>query len=177
MSAVRRKASAAGKPRPRPLSRSQPKRTARGSAGFVFAASRTCPAPALLPFVQSAAALGAVIHTDGWSGYSGLTAARYKHEVTVVSASPDPAHVAMPRVHNIAALLKRWLLGTHQGGVQHVHLEYYLDEFTFRFNRRRSKARGLLFHRLAQQAVAVGPATYATIVGNIEDTRPLAALE
>jgi transposase-like protein len=131
----------------------------------------------LLPFVQSAAALGAVIHTDGWSGYSGLTAARYKHEVTVVSASPDPAHVAMPRVHNIAALLKRWLLGTHQGGVQHVHLDYYLDEFTFRFNRRRSKARGLLFHRLAQQAVAVGPATYATIVGNIEDTRPLAELE
>src|SRR5689334_23894935 len=57
-----------------------------------------------------------------------------KHEVTVVSASPDPAHVTMPRVHNIAALLKRWLLGTHQGGVQHVHLDYYLDEFAFRFN-------------------------------------------
>src|SRR5450759_3931790 len=60
----------------------------------------------LLPFVQSAAVKGAVIHTDGWSGYSGLTAAGYKHEVTVVSASPDPAHVVMPRVHNIAALLK-----------------------------------------------------------------------
>jgi len=131
----------------------------------------------LLPFVQSAAAPGAVIHTDGWSGYCGLTAAGYKHEVTVVSASSDPAHVAMPRVHNIAALLKRWLLGTHQGGVQPVHLDYYLDEFAFRFNRRRSKARGLLFHRLAQQAVAVGPATYATIVGNVEDTSPLASLE
>jgi transposase-like protein len=65
----------------------------------------------LLPFVQSAAAPGAVIHTDGWSGYCGLTAAGYKHEVTAVSASADPAHVAMPRVHNIAALLKRWLLG------------------------------------------------------------------
>jgi hypothetical protein len=81
----------------------------------------------------------------------------------VVSASPDPAHVTMPRVHNIAALLKRWLLGTHQGGVQHVHLDYYLDEFAFRFNRRRSKARGLLFHRLACQAVAIGPATYDAI--------------
>src|SRR5271166_6291683 len=94
---------------------------------------------------------GALIHTDGWSGYSELTAAGYKHEVTVVSASPDPAHVTTPRVHTIAALLKRWLLGTHQGGVQHVHLDYYLDEFAFRFNRRRSKARGLLFHRLAHQ--------------------------
>src|SRR5271166_2095210 len=59
----------------------------------------------LLPFVQSAAVPGALIHTDGWGGYSGLTAAGYKHEVTVVSASPDPAHVVMPRVHNIAALL------------------------------------------------------------------------
>src|SRR5271166_537753 len=78
----------------------------------------------LLPFVQSAAVPGALIHTDGWGGYSGLTAAGYKHEVTVVSASPDPAHVVMPRVHNIAALLKRWLLGTHQGGVQHIHLDW-----------------------------------------------------
>jgi hypothetical protein len=71
----------------------------------------------------------------------------------------------MPRVHSVAALLKRWLLGTHQGGVQPQHLDYYLDEFTFRFNRRRSKARGLLFHRLAEQAVAVDPAPYSTIIG------------
>ena len=78
----------------------------------------------LLPFVQSAAVPGAVIHTDGWSGYAGLTAAGYKHEVSVVSASPDPAHVVMPRVHNIAALLKRWLLSTHQCGLQYVHLDY-----------------------------------------------------
>ena len=52
----------------------------------------------------------------------------------------------MPRVHKVASLLKRWLLGTHQGGIQHQHLDYYLDEFTFRFNRRRSSASGLLFH-------------------------------
>jgi transposase-like protein len=101
----------------------------------------------LLPFIQSAVAPGAVIHTDGWSGYSGLTAAGYKHESTVISSSPDPAHIVMPRVHNVAALLKRWLLGTHQGAVEHAHLDYYLDEFAFRFNRRRSNARGLLFHR------------------------------
>lgn len=119
----------------------------------------------LLSFVESAVKVGTVVHTDGWSGYSGLTAAGYKHEVTVLSTDPDPAHVVMPRVHRVTALLKRWLLGTHQGGVQHAHLDYYLDEFVFRFNRRHSKARGLLFHRLAQQAVAVGPATYNTIIG------------
>ena len=61
----------------------------------------------------------------------------------------------MPRVHKVASLLKRWLLSTHQGGIQRQHLDYYLDEFTFRFNRRRSNARGLLFHRLAEQAVAI----------------------
>jgi hypothetical protein len=72
----------------------------------------------------------------------------------------------MPRVHMVASLLKRWLTGTHQGGLQHRHLDYYLDEFTFRFNRRHSRARGLLFHRLAQQVVAVHPAPYHTIVAS-----------
>lgn len=85
--------------------------------------------------------------------------------VSVISDSPDPAHEVMPRVHLVASLLKRWLVGTHQGGIQHPHLDYYLDEFTFRFNRRRSQARGLLFHRLAQQAVAVSPAPYKSIIG------------
>jgi len=122
-------------------------------------------ADSLLPFVQGAAAPGATIHTDGWGGYAGLAAAGYKHKISVISAGSDPAHEVMPRVHKVAALLKRWLLGTHQGGIQHQHLDYYLDEFTFRFNRRRSKARGLLFHRLAEQAVAVGPAPYRTIIG------------
>ncbi len=70
----------------------------------------------------------------------------------------------MPRVHRVISLLKRWLIGTHQGAVSHKHLDYYLDEFTFRFNRRRSKNRGKLFFRLAQQAVAVDPVTYYRIV-------------
>ena len=105
-----------------------------------------------------------MVHTDGWRGYAGLAAAGYQHQVTVLSGGSDPAHEVMPRVHLVASLLKRWLIGTHQGGVQHQHLDYYLDEFTFRFNRRRSKARGLLFHRLAQQALAVGPAPYNAIV-------------
>jgi transposase-like protein len=119
----------------------------------------------LLPFVQGAVAPGAVVHTDGWSGYSGLAAAGYKHHVTVINSGSEPAHQVMPRVHMVASLLKRWLIGTHQGGIQHRHLDYYLDEFTFRFNRRRSQARGLLFHRLAQQAVAIEPMPYSLIIG------------
>ena len=63
----------------------------------------------------------------------------------------------MPRVHRAVSLLKRWLLGTHQGAVGQAHLDYYLDEFTFRFNRRKSASRGKLFYRLAQQAVQVEP--------------------
>jgi transposase-like protein len=124
-------------------------------------------AESLLPFVQGVVAPGSVVHTDGWRGYSGLAAAAgYKHQVTVISSGCDPAHVAMPRVHNVASLLKRWLLGTHQGGIQPQHLDYYLDEFTFRFNRRKSKARGLLFHRLAQQAVEVRPIPYHYLIGS-----------
>lgn len=124
-------------------------------------------ADSLLAFVQSAVEPGAVVHTDGWRGYSGLAKADYRHQVTIMSNGSDPAHEVMPRVHIVASLLKRWLLGTHQGGVQRQHLDYYLDEFTFRFNRRRSNARGLLFHRLAQQAVAVEPVPYNLITGRV----------
>lgn len=121
------------------------------------------PADSLLSFVRGAVAPGCIVQTDGWRGYSGLTAAGYRHQVTMINAGSDPAHEVMPRVHLVASLLKRWLMGTHQGKIQQAHLDYYLDEFTFRFNRRRSKARGLLFHRLAQQAVATGPAPYNKI--------------
>jgi len=118
----------------------------------------------LLAFIRETVEPGATIHTDGWKSYAGLAAAGYTHRVTVISGGAEQAHEVMPRVHNVASLLKRWVLGTLQGGVQQQHLDYYLDEFTFRFNRRRSSARGLLFHRLAQQAVAVGPATYSAII-------------
>jgi transposase-like protein len=120
----------------------------------------------LLSFVKEAVTPGSVVHTDGWRAYSGLVKAGYQHQVTAISRGRELAHEVMPRVHMVASLLKRWLNGTHQGGVQNHHIDYYLDEFTFRFNRRNSKARGLLFHRLAQQAVAVGPAPYRTIIGS-----------
>ena len=70
----------------------------------------------------------------------------------------------LPRVHLVASLLKRWLLGTHQGAVSFAHLDYYLDEFTFRFNRRTSRSRGKLFHRLLEQAVAVEPVPYKKLI-------------
>ncbi len=97
----------------------------------------------------------------GWDGYSGLRKKGYRHKVTPVKGRK--ASKALPLVHKAASLLKRWLMGTHQGAVSREHLDYYLDEFTFRFNRRTSRYRGKLFHRLLQNAVAVGPAPFQTL--------------
>jgi hypothetical protein len=81
----------------------------------------------------------------------------YQHDITFLKGNKKTPSQLMPRVHQVIALLKRWLMGTHQGAVSHKHLNYCLDECTFRFNRRRSKNRGKLFFRLVQQAVAVEP--------------------
>src|SRR6266536_4635282 len=121
-------------------------------------------AESLEPFLLDSIQLGSLVHTDGWSGYSGTNARGFVHEVTILKNSKQTASELLPRVHRIISLLKRWLMGTHQGAVSHKHLDYYLDEFTFRFNRRRSKSRGKLFFRLAQQAVAVDPVPYDLIV-------------
>ena len=138
----------------------------RGSGRVRLRRIRDVSADSLLAFVRDTVEPGSAIQTDGWRGYAGLNAAGYQHTVTVISAAADPAHVVMPRVHKVASLLKRWLMGTLQGGIQHQHLDYYLDEFAFRFNRRRSRARGMLFYRLAQQAVAISPAPYRDIVNS-----------
>jgi transposase-like protein len=103
------------------------------------------------------------VRTDGWMGYNGVGEHRFSHVVTNISGSGDPAHVSMPEVHRVASLLKRWLLGTHQGAVSHDHLDYYLDEYTFRFNRRHSRHRGMLFYRLLEQAVATNPHPLTTL--------------
>jgi transposase-like protein len=121
-------------------------------------------AESLMPFVQDSVARGSVIHTDGWLGYSPLESRGYEHEITFLKRKKKTPSELMPRVHRVISLLKRWLIGTHQGAISHKHLDYYLDEFTFRFNRRRSKSRGKLFFRLAQQAVSVDPVTYRGIV-------------
>lgn len=132
-------------------------------------------------FIQETVQAGAIVHTDGWEGYSGLEGIGYRHEISVLRGRPRKvaAIESMPRVHLVASLLKRWLLGTHQGSVSFSHLDYYLDEFTFRFNRRTSASRGKLFYRLVQQAVAVQPAPYASLVGGkqypTETPPPIAA--
>ncbi len=118
----------------------------------------------LLPFVRDVVAPGSVVRTDGWGGYNGLSDYGYTREIVVLSSSGDPAHVSMPGVHRIASLLKRWLLGTHQGSVLPNHLQSYLEEFTFRFNRRTSRSRGLVFRRFLEYAVITGLVTEADII-------------
>lgn len=121
---------------------------------------RGASAAELVGFIAEAVEPGATVNTDGWVGYRELQASGYHHKVSIMK---DDATV-LPRVHRVASLLKRWLLGTHQGGVSSAHLGYYLDEFTFRFNRRTSASRGKLFLRLAEQAVLVQPHPYSTLV-------------
>lgn len=108
-------------------------------------------------FLVDSVAAGSTIHTDGWKGYQQVESLGFKHQVTVLKGSQNRASELLPRVHLVISLLKRWLMGTLQGAVSHKHLDYYLDEFTFRFNRRKSMNRGKLFFRLAQQAVAIEP--------------------
>jgi transposase-like protein len=117
----------------------------------------------LVPFVCDVVAPGSVVFTDDWCGYNGLSGHGYPHKRIVHAASGDPTHVAMPGVHRISALLKRWVLGTHQGSFAPAHLQSYLEEFTFRFNRRTSQNRGLVFRRLIEQAVNTGPITEADV--------------
>jgi transposase-like protein len=112
-------------------------------------------APHLSTAVQAVVAPGSTVRTDGWDAYGGLADLGYVHHVMREGAAVGTN--LLPRVNRVVALLKRWLLGTHQGAVRSSHLDYYLDEFTFRFNRRTSGSRGMLFYRLMQQAVVVDP--------------------
>ena len=118
----------------------------------------------VLPFVKDAIEAGATVHTDGSAAYRHLKEEGYVHQPSVMLGSDTPAHVSMPGVHRVAALIHRWLLGTHQGAVQPAQLDYYLDEFVFRFNRRQSLSRGMLFYRLLEQAVVTNPVTYQHVV-------------
>jgi len=124
----------------------------------------------LMRFVQDSVEPGSFVHTDGWLGYEPLGRNGYRHRITFLRGHEKTPSDLLPRVHRVISLLKRWLLGTHQGAVSFAHLDYYLDEFTFRFNRRRSCSRGKLFFRLAQQATAVEPITYRSIVEAAPDS-------
>lgn len=121
-------------------------------------------APYVIPFVQEAIEPGSQVRTDGSAAYRSLGELGYDHQRSVMLGSPVPAHVSMAGVHRVASLVKRWILGTHHGSVQPEHLDAYLDEFVFRFNRRTSASRGMLFYRLLQQAVVTAPVTYQDVV-------------
>jgi transposase-like protein len=123
-------------------------------------------------FIQRAVVEGSEVHTDGWKPYQGLGQLGYQHKGSKLKGQkPSAAAEILPRVHLVASLLKRWLLGTHQGAMTPKHLDYYLDEFTFRFNRRTSASRGKLFYRLVQQAAQVPPSPYRTLVGGAKDLK------
>lgn len=124
-------------------------------------------AESLETFIRDSVDQGSTIITDGWNGYNGTRDAGYKHKTINLTKRNRPASALLPRVHRVASLLKRWLIGTHQGAVSFDHLDYYLDEFTFRFNRRTSKSRGKLFYRLLQQAGQTGHVEYRRIIKNI----------
>ena len=112
---------------------------------------------------------GSTLHTDGWSGYSGIESLGYTHTITKIKGRK--ASDLLPHVHIVVSLLKRWILGIHQGSISKKHVGYYLDEFTFRFNRKTSSYRGKLFYRLLENAVLIGPTTYEDFVnsGNLQE--------
>lgn len=119
----------------------------------------------LIPFIKESISTDAKLVTDGWRGYNKIVEHDYKREIINISDTEDFAHVAMPGVHRIASLLKRWILGTHQGSVSDMHLQSYLEEYTFRFNRRKSNSRGLVFRRFLEHAVLSNPITQQEIKG------------
>lgn len=125
-------------------------------------------------FIAETVELGSTIRTDGLQSYRELLG--YAHDRQIQSHQEPDEHL-LPRVHQVVSLVKRWLLGTHQGGIGHAHLDYYLDEFTFRFNRRNSKSRGKLFYRLLQQAIQVDPVIYREIIGGKVDQNGQSQLE
>ena len=126
-------------------------------------------AESLHPFITGAVEPGARVITDGWNGYIGLDGLGYTHERRSQRAArargDDPGEL-LPAVHRVASLAKRWLLGTHQGSVEEAHLPAYLNEFAFRFNRRNSRSRGMLFYRVMELAAGHEPIRYADILAS-----------
>lgn len=116
-------------------------------------------------FAREAVREGSALRTDGWPAYAGLIDDGFELDQISMVDSGEDATVHLPHVHRALSLLKRWLLGTHQGSVSPHQLDYYLDEFVFRFNRRRSRHRGLLFHRLLEEAVRTEPIPLKRIIG------------
>jgi transposase-like protein len=118
-------------------------------------------AASLIPAVKECVQGGALIRTDGWVSYGQLTSNGYRHKV--VRKDANLGENMLPLVNRVTSLLKKWLSGTLQGAILPSHIDYYLDEFTFRFNRRASASRGKLFSRLIEQAIMIGPVMNTTV--------------
>jgi transposase-like protein len=126
-------------------------------------AVRDASAKSLLGFLGQNVSIPAAVATDGWSGYRGLEAHGYTHEPILLARSWGDAALRLPAIHLVFGLAKRWLLGTHHGAVSAKHLQTYLDEYVFRFNRRAANSIAHRFARLIQQAVLTPPTTYHVI--------------
>jgi len=132
---------------------------------------RGCGAPVLPTVLLAHVEPGSTVITDGWPSYPPACSTDYVHQPLVVSGSGHEAHELLPAVHQVASLVKRWLEGIHQGEVQPAHLQSYLDEFALRFNRRRSRARAMLFYRLLEQSVQATPRRYRSLVAGVHPNR------
>ena len=132
-------------------------------------------AASLHPFVTGHVEPGATVITDAWQGYRGIDGLGYAHDRRSQRAArargDDPGEL-LPGVHRVASLAKRWLLGTHQGSAGDAHLQSYLNEFAFRFSRRRSRSRGLVFYRVLELAVAHDPVRYRDLVADPQPKAP-----
>ena len=159
MGAAPKRAFPGGKPSAKPCLQWPWKKRASGWGACAAAAS-------LVPFAPESIEPGSTVHTDGWLGYEPLTKKGYQHRIVFLSGRRKQASELLPRLPKTISLLKRWLLGTRQGAISRKHLDDYRDEFVFRFNRRSSRRRGKLFYRLVQQAVAVEPTPYRSIVAD-----------
>lgn len=119
----------------------------------------------LTQFITTRIELGSTIITDGWTGYSRVSGKGYYHQIQSLKENGNEDQM-LPNAHRVASLLKRWLLGTHQNYVSPSRLQNYLEEFVFRYNRRKSNSRGLLFQRIMEQAVKHNPVKYEEIMSN-----------
>ena len=124
-------------------------------------------ARSLVEFVKDNVEVGSKVITDGWDGYRPLSSHGYVHEV--YPGQPE----LLPNVHRAISLMKRWLLGTHQGAVRPKHLQHYLDEFAFRHNRRKSHHVGKIFLRMVQGTASTEATPYWRLVGRLAPDIPL----
>jgi transposase-like protein len=126
-------------------------------------------ANSLLPFIKENISPNSIVITDGWLGYGPLKKEKYEHVIHNISQREESASELLTHIHLVVSLIKRWLLGTHQGAVSPKHLAGYLDEYAFRFNRRLSTHRGKLFYRLMQQSVSTKATSRLEIVSGKTD--------